>query len=123
MSNISKSADLHAMLEASREFRFESGLSRFMRRTMYENDKTLSSVAKATGLTAAQVSDYRSDYKYLTQEHAERLSKYFTDLTGEEIPTDMLLHWQTVGYPVNLEKGRQKRDAFLDDMDKAVKHG
>lgn len=123
MSDISKSAELHARLEARREFRFESGLARYMRQTMYDNEKTLSEVAKGTGLTAAQVSDYRSDYKLLNANHAIRLSKYFTKITGEEIPADMMIYWQQQGYMVNLEEGRQKMEAFFEGINRAVKYG
>lgn len=117
MKNIKNAEQLNEMLDKRRDFRFESGLARYMRQTMHENKKTLSSVAIATGLSLSQVSDYRSDYKVLTQSHAEALAKYFSGLAGEEMPASMFTHWQSIGYIVYLKEGRQIGEGFLSDSE------
>ena len=121
MSDLTKSAELFAQLEARREFRFESMLACYMRQVMHEHGLTLLTVSQATGLTPGQISDYRSDYKKLTNKHASTLANYFANIVGTNIKPAELITWQQVGKMVDLVEGRQLKEQFLNEFRKSAK--
>lgn len=113
MSDLRKVAEMHYQYEQRREFKFESYLGQWLKRTMVDNEITMFTLAKASGLSAADISSYKNDYKILDIENAKKLAKGLRKFMNFDHADTALIAWQRKGEFVDMVEERKKHDEFL----------
>lgn len=113
MSDLRKVAEMHCQYEQRREFKFESYLGQWLKRTMVDNEITMFTLAKASGLSAADISSYKNDYKILNIENAKKLAKGLRKFMNFDHADTALIAWQKTGCFVDMVEERKRHDDFL----------
>lgn len=113
MSDLSKVAEMHYQYEQRREFKFESYLGRWLKKTMVDNEITMFTLGKASGLSAADISGYKNDYKILDIGNAKKLAAGLRKFINFDHADTALILWQKTGCFVDMVEERKRHDDFI----------
>ena len=113
MSDLSKVAEMYYQMESNKEFCFESKLSDWLKQVMFENKITLFTLGKESGLSAADISGYKNDYKILDIGNAKKLAAGLRKFINFDHADTALILWQKTGCFVDMVEERKRHDDFL----------
>lgn len=115
MSDLIKNKEIFAQLEQTKDFRFVSEFSKWLRETRLKHNVTLLDFANALGVNTPKVSAWENDRELLTNIQAMKIAKFFKE-KGEIINYVELMKMQRKAIFINLIEARKIFNEIIDSI-------